>query len=462
VLLAIGWWASSALGQGSWVGYDADVPSPEATGAADGTLAVRVWSDGTGRYAEGAPAVVFVRGGTSQGSLAQEIPQAAGAVVVVFLFPGGVDVASGRASDGVYDFRGPASIAALRDVALFAAGALASTAGQSIGELIDGPVLADGAGLLGSSNGGNAVLAVAAAHGEALRDRVRWILQWESPVSSQAAVGDNRGPRTDCPGGAGGLGTGSPGFNPRYVSYGALALDIDYSDVAYRPAEPTYRLFLDGNGDGVYSTVAAPGAPGCVTNDLDLDGTLELDEDYPLSAYPDAGGVQVYSRSLTEYLDTHPGVFGGPWPAAIATAPHAAAYWDEREAVRLYEAARAGMPQLFGLVIASTADHVQTDPGYFHVRQAFDGWQRAGAWARINASPGYVLALSPGATGLPANPPNLPPAEWSDPSFTMPESVSSGISQAAAIHQLADRARAVLAVDAFESGDLIGWSQAVP
>ncbi len=413
--------ASAALAQGSWVGYDVDIPSPEATGAADGTLAARVWSDGTSRYPDGAPAVVFARGGTSTGSLAQEIPQAAGVVVIVFLHPGGVDPASGRSSDGIYDYRGPASIAALRDVALFAAGEIASASGQTVSDVVGMPVLTNGVGLLGSSNGGNIVLAVAAQHGATLADKVRWILQWESPVSSQAAVGDNRGPRMDCPSGGGGLGDGQFGVNPRYLAYGALALDIDYSDVVYRPAEPDYPLFLDGDGDLVYTTVAVPSEPGCVTNDLDLDGTLELDEDYPLSSYPDVLGLEVYSRSLTDYLDAHPGVFGGAWPVGIATAASAAAYWDVREAVRLYEPARAAMPQVFGLVIASTVDHVQTDPGYFHIRQAFDGWRRAGAWVQINPSPGYVLALLPGATGLPANPPNVPPGRWSAPSFTMPE-----------------------------------------
>ena len=454
--------ASAASAQGVWVGYDVDIPSPEATGIAEGTLAARVWSDGTRRYPDGAPAVVFVLGGESTGTLAQQIPQAAGVVIVCFLFPGGVDLASGRSSDGIYDFRGPASIAALRDVALFAAGEIAGSGGQTVSEVVGLPVLPSGVGLLGSSNGGNIVLAVAAEHGAALADKVRWILQWESPVSSQAAVGDNRGPRVDCSGGGGGLGDGQFGVNPRYLAYGALTLDIDYSDVRFRPAEPDYPLFLDGDGDLVYTTVDVPGEPGCVTNDLDLDGTLELDEDYPLSSYPQALGVEVYSRPLTDYLGSHPGVFGGPWPALIATAAAATLYWNEREAVRLYEQARAAMPQLFGLVIASTVDHVQTDPGYFHIRQAFEGWRRGGAWVQINASPSYVHALSPSATGLPENSPNLPPASWSDPTFTMPESVSSATSQAAAMHQLADRARAVIAVDGFESGDLVGWSEAAP
>ena len=87
------------------------------------------------------------------------------------------------------------------------------------------------------------MLAVAAEHGAALVDKVRWIVQWESPVSSQAAVGDNRGPRVDCRGGGGGLGDGQFGVNPRYLAYGALTLDIDYSDVAIVQPNPTTRSF---------------------------------------------------------------------------------------------------------------------------------------------------------------------------------------------------------------------------
>ncbi|HHS96794.1 MAG TPA: hypothetical protein ENK08_02690, partial [Chloroflexi bacterium] len=262
---------------------DIDLPS-ESTGSPQGTLALRVYAPAPGhaRYPEGAPVVIQVTGGDAPGFLGNDLPpEADDLVTITLVFPGGTDPTSDRTSDGVYDHRGPQSIAALRDVVLYAAGQLTDDQGRTIDEIVPVPVLHDDIGLIGFSNGGNIVVAVAAFHGDELAPYLRYIVQWESPVSSQIATVDLGRVRMQCPPGKRG---GDNLVNPRYTAYGPYTLEVDYSDLAYDPSNPVFPLFHDGNGDGVYTTVEDP-ATGCRTPDLDLDGVLERDEDFPLGAY---------------------------------------------------------------------------------------------------------------------------------------------------------------------------------
>jgi hypothetical protein len=135
------------------------------------------------------------------------------------------------------------------------------------------------------------------------------------------------------------------------------------------------------------------------------------------------------------------------------------AYWDLREAVHHYSGAVAAVPALEGMLLVSVHDHVQGDPGRFHIRQAFDGWHSTGAWVRLNAAPQYVLEVEPGLTDpLPHMQPNRPPVDWSSPSYTYPESVPLAVMTAAGIFEMADRARVVVFRDGFESRDIARWS----
>ncbi len=309
--------------------------------------------------------VIFVPGGDEPGTLEPALSLAQDTIRI--LFPGGRDPMTGRESDGVYEHRGPASIAALRDVIRFAAGQLTTTEGQTIDDLLAVPVLHDNIGLLGASNGGNIVVAVAAYHGHALRGHLRYIVQWESPVSSQMATVDLGGVRLDCPQGKRGR---LDAINPRYQGYGFPDVDVDYSQIAYDPTDPRHLVFLDGNGDGHYTTVIDP-ATGCRTPDLNHDGTLELDEDWPLNGHR-VKGKTYYSRPAVQALeDAH---LFTTWPETLATPDEAVAYWTPREAVRLYKDALTALPDLEGMVLASTQDHVQAAVDHPHIRQALDGW----------------------------------------------------------------------------------------
>ncbi len=419
--------------------YDIDLPSA-STGEPGGVLALRILapaSNQEARYSEGAPVVVIVPGGDTTGSLRPQLIEAQDMIRILFLFPGGQDPVAGRSSDGRYDHRGEQSIAALADVIRYAAGELPDAQGRTIDELLPVTPLHDNIGLLGASNGGNIVMAVAALHGEELAGHVRYLVQWESPVSSQIATVDLGGISLDCE-----RRERLDVVNPRYRGYGALSLDVDYSQLAYNPSDPRHPIFLDGNGDGRYTTVLDP-TTGCRTPDLDGDGVLTIVEDWPLSAYTD-GEKAYYSRPVVQAMAAMH-LFNGNWPNTIAIPTEAEHYWDMREAVRLTEDAVNANPGLEGMVLATFKDHVQSAPDKPHIRQAFEQWDQAGAWVQINPSLTYLVQADQtlsGRTDIPQNVPNAPPADWEDPaSYTVPEDIGLETLFAAAVWQMADRAQ---------------------
>ena len=422
---------------GSLLPVDISLPS-QSTGSAEGMLAVRVYCPmaGNERFSEGAPVLIWGPGGTDPGSLRNDLPTAADDIILItFLFPGGT-APHGLASDGVDDDRGARSIEALRDVILFAAGQLTDSNGHTIDELLPVRVLRDNIGLIGISNGGNIVVAVAAEHGEMLGGFLKYIIQWETPVSGQIVNRDiGRVWLKPSP-------TQGDYVNPRYLAYGPEALVVDYSDLAVDAQAEFYRVFHDGNGDGMYTTVVDPGN-GLQVPDLDLDGVLTLDEDFPLDTTQDRER-QVYSRPVTRAL-ANQGLWGDSWPPDMATVGEAAAFWDRREAVRLYAQALSKVPDLEGMVIAGLRDHVQSAPDKPHIRQALEGWLADGSWVQLNPSPAYLVAVDPeigGRSNLPDNAPNTQPIDWNNVGVhCIPEDISKNTAQLAAIWQMADRAQ---------------------
>ncbi|NDD66022.1 MAG: hypothetical protein EBZ36_18910, partial [Acidobacteria bacterium] len=174
--------------------------------------------------------------------------------------------------------------------------------------------------------------------------------------------------------------------------------------------------------------MADPARPGCQTPDLNGDGQISVLEDRALGAYGSATGKQYYSRQATAALAMSGTV--RTWPATIATTEEANAYWDLREAVRLYGQAVAQAPALEAMVLTSYTDHVQTTmTENAHVRMAFENLRNLGAWVRINPARQSAIGVDPKLSGrrdLPDNPANTAPADWSARStYTYPDNVES-------------------------------------
>jgi len=423
--------ASTSLGA-----IDVRLPS-ESTGSSEGTLAVRIHTPHTGneRYAEGAPIVIWILGGFEIKGINHGLPPGADDVIcITFIFPGGDDPWSGLSSDGVYDYRGERCAAALRDVVQFAAGELVDDQGRSLDEIVPVSVLHNNIGVIGESNGGNLPVTAAALYGEAMTGRLRYVIQWETPVSSQIAARD--------------LGriwlrpSNQQGayWNPRYRTYGPEILPIEYSDLIYDPTSIEYPIVHDGNGDGLYTTVHHPQYDAEVP-DLDGNGRTDLDEDFPVDTYPVDETRATYSRPVAHALESYR-VFGDSWPAELVSAAEADIYWDLRESVVLYEAAIQAMPELSAMLLCGVQDHVQEAPGKPHIRQAFEGWDMHDAWVKINPSARYFAEVDKALEGLPFPdlPANTSPADWTDyRTYAIPASVPKPLYELAGIYQMADR-----------------------
>lgn len=436
-------WTGAAVQAESLYVVDIDLPS-DSTGSPAGTLAVRVHTPAPGneRYPEGAPVLIWVPGGYEMKGINHGLPaHVEDTIIITFLFPGAADAWAGRQSDGTYDYRGSRCIEGLRDVILYAAGELTDDQGRAIDEIVPVNVLHDNIGLEGVSFGGNIIVAVAAIYGDALSGHLRYVVQWETPVSSQIATRDLGRVWLQPP-----FGQQGDFYNPRYSSYGPMVLGVDCSDLAYDPSGTLRQVFHDGNGDGRYTTVDDP-IVHLQTPDLDGDGVLRLNEDFPLDAYPSAEGTKdVYSRAVTNALEDN-GVFPNPWPEDVAPPAEADAYWDIRESVMLYQEAMIKMPDLEAMVLAGVRDHVQSAPDKPHIRQAFEGWDNSGAWVQINPSPAYMIEAYPelaGRSGLPYMMPNTPPPDWGNAaSYCVPEDIYKSLYQLAAVWEMTDRAQGV-------------------
>jgi hypothetical protein len=425
---------------------DVFLPST-STGTPSGMLAVRLQipEKEKVRYAEGAPVVIVGEGGNgADGIINKKMPRLDDMIVITFIYPGGENREQKRHSDGYYDYRGKKSIEALRDVILYAAGKLKDSKGKSIDDIVDFNVLHHNIGIIGFSFGGNIGIGVAALH-EEVAPYLQYVIQWETPVSSQIATRD-LGRMLFQPLEKGESGRGDY-FNPRYRAYDRLVIDVDYSDIAYDP-DSLYPVFLDGNNDGYYTTIMGS-YYRYPTPDLNDNNILERDEDWGLDTYPydtyDRDGKIVYSRPVTYALERY-NVFSGDWPERIATVAEADAYWDIRESVQLYKKALETIPWLEGMVLLSVDDHVQSDPFKSHAHQAFDGWTMYSRWVQINPDLEYIREVDPSladaAMFLPYTEPNTPP-DWKDlRSYCIPEAIKDEVYQIAAVHQMADRVRA--------------------
>jgi hypothetical protein len=326
---------------------------------------------------------------------------------------------------------------------LYAAAKLKDNDGNTIDELMDFNILHTNIGFIGFSYGGNIGVSTAAIHGKEIADDLKYIVQWETPVSSQIATRD-LGRMLFLPIEKGGS-VQSEYFNPRYKAYGQSTIDIDYSDITY-DQNSIYPIFHDGNEDGIYTTIKGS-YYNYQTPDLNDNNVLELDEDYGLDTYPystyDTDGKVVFSRPATWALKKY-NVFNGTWPSNIAMVEEANKYWDIRESVVLYEDALKNIPTLEGMYILGTRDHVQSDPHKSHAHQAFDGWTKYSKWFKLNPDPVYITevnsSLSEDGIFIPNVKPNTAPNDWDDlKSYCIPELIDDEIFQIAAVHQMADR-----------------------
>jgi len=342
---------------------------PSSAGGDQG-IAVRIVAPREPRYPDGVPVAIAVAGGHSAGNASSRMNVAGhGFIDISFAFPGG-----GRAeaaSGGTYDYRGPKSIEALRDVILFALGKTTDTQGRKLAQLTKGMrALPSNVGLHGGSHGGNACGAAMGLWGH-LFPELAWYVSMESPYGD-GAVDVILGSRRDR-------------LNPAYDPNTGI---LNLSHLAYDP-DLQVRPFGAGRGRGP----STPAPYGSLYFDMNSNGQVDGDEDFklqPLLFDLGEGPRTWYALQLTREAHRR-NLFGAPRPPHIPTLEESIEFWRYRDATGLIGDAVRKLPKVAVIVIANETDHVQIAPDHPHISAQVNAFQRAGAkFIRLNPDRSYT------------------------------------------------------------------------
>jgi len=361
------------------------INSPE-----NGKIAVRIDLPLDPRYGESAPIVVIASTWFVEKHNEDQTPfhlvyntVDIGAITISYLWPGKTDPETGISSEGEYDYGGPKSLAALRDVIRFALGLAQDLDGYYLDELISFTPLYDNVGMFASSHAGVVATNVMAYYGEYLTG-LKYFVGRENPTMAEMYPLEI-GHWDDAH-----IAQYNPCYN--HENYTPTSIDVDYTHLSWiqNQAFPKGRpLFVVPNN-----------------NDYVLD-----------DKGPNINGKRFFSNALTQALLDN-GVFTySNWPEDVATPDMTAGFWANRITVHNYEVIGQKLPELKILLPFAIFDHVQVAPDKPHIRQAYDGFHKtAGLWTRLNCDLSYVKSeIDPSATledGFPDNNANTEPDDW--------------------------------------------------
>ncbi len=384
-------------------------------------LAVRVEYPATEdlRHAEGAPILVRVPGGWNAGDLGSEEPSPEmefGYVIVNYLLPGGEQ--DGVASGGEYDYRGPNCILATRDILQYAAGQIPDADGQLITDRVPHAWL-ENLGIEGGSNGGNLALQTLAEVGDELPP-VAWVVFWESPIGDQYQAKELNDNPYYVPGTC--LATTCPwpgmeaaiGFDP--------SAPTDGNEWDESPFEVQGKIFLDGDGDGVWDI-----------------GEKELL--WNPGPRIDPAQILLYpSAELSDSIELS-GVFDDvPPPPWLAPPAVVADYWPMVDGSLRIAEAQANFPDVMIIHLGTVNDHAQDQPDYPHARSHVLGWITAGhSFIRLNPDAAYLAHLTgEDESSFPDNDANEP-IPWPGTDQLMIPDVADHMAGPAGVLELSDR-----------------------
>ena len=340
-----------------------------------GDLGIALWikSPVAARYPEGAPIAIYMTGGFDGEGIGDKEANLIekGFVEISFNFQGS-GVGDKQSGGGPYDFRGPESLIAVRDVIRFALGLIRDQTERSLTDIVAPIVpLSTNVGIIGYSNGGNTNICVAGIHGEDIAE-MAWILNWESPVGDgmpQAEAGSK-----ECD-----LRPLNPLTNP---AYDPDTGDWDLSALAY---DPQIRIpVLDDINIVVIGGVY-----------FDFDGDAMFDRGSDFIPYPlvfEVGGAyksyySVRIRSHAEQAD----LIHTPPPSHLTTAQETASFWDVRNGEYWISQATDKLPNLMFMVVGSEIDHVQRSPDHPHILLQYESFRSSNArFVRVNPDRRYV------------------------------------------------------------------------
>lgn len=373
-----------------------DLPGPgeivytHVNSSENGNIAVRIDIPEQPRYDDCAPVVVIASTWFVEKYNEPQTPfhlvyntTDVGAITVSHLWPGKSDPETGISSDGEYDFGGPLSLAALRDVIRFALGLEKDVDGKYIYELLGVIPLTDNVGMFASSHAGVVATNVMAYYGEYLNG-LKYFVGRENPTMAEMYPLE--------------IGHWDDAhiaqYNPYYdhTKTTPTSIYVDYSHLTWieNQAFPVGRPLhtVDGGNDYV----------------LDDKG-------------PNINGRRYFSAGLTQALIDNGAFTMNNWPDDVATPQMTDDFWPYRITVNNYDEIGEKLPELKVLLPFATYDHVQVAPDKPHIYQAYYGFHHtAGLWTRLNCDLSYVQSeIHESASlenGFPDNNANSEPADW--------------------------------------------------
>lgn len=319
-----------------------------------------------GRYPDGAPAIVYVRGGWKADALpVQELSMRFG---------------SGRGVLQVYldlpdDVRGAKSRAAVASALRYAAGEEQDTDQCAIADR-GGIPLSGQLALVSYSNGANLAWSTLADPTLSL-PAVSGVVMFEPPVSSQIALLDLL----------------STDYQPGDCALdGRLALTCAVSYVG-----------IVAKGESLW--LASDEGPAALSGRVEPDTGLWVPSSEAAAAAAAAGIEASWLASPSEALD----------------------FWAEREATQQVEAAVAQFPELAVIMTATERDHVQGSlPDQPHVMGMMEAMALAGVrWHRLNPDASYAVLETGTSTAIAEHLANTV-FQISDAPTQMPEEVGAG------------------------------------
>ncbi len=409
---------------GTWTSDLTDTENREGPGgtvytkidvAEVGEVAVRIRLPEEPRYDSGAPLVVYVPTFFTPDQKAfQELQGLSdfGFAQVSLLLPGRKDRETDLASDGEVDYGGALSVAAMRDVFLYAGGEKADVDGEYIQEKTTVDLDSDVLGAYAFSHPGILLFQTLAQYGDVLP--VDFVVGRENPTEPLLS-----------------------------------SLELGYFEKGSAVLNTLYDPATDYHDDGIvlsYADIAWDAQSELPYFDVNDDDRAREDDDVLFgSQIPGMFGKKMYSPELLEALRVNELFTASKWPTNLATPEEAALWWQGRESLSIFDDVAQKMPGLRTMLVFGKKDHVQPDVGKPHIRQEYAGLTSGGLWVRLNPDESYVADFDKLlANDYFEHPAGTGPASWQDDAVSWAHPDGSGVVRVlpfAALTEMADRTK---------------------
>lgn len=409
---------------GTWRGDVAEIENKEGPGGTVytkidvvevGEVAVRIRLPEEPRYDSGAPIVVYVPTFFTPDQKAfQELQGLSdfGFAQVSLLLPGRKDRETDLASDGEVDYGGALSVAAMRDVFLYAGGEKADVDGVYIQEKTTVDLDTDVLGAYAFSHPGILLFQTLAQYGDVLS--VDYVVGRENPTEPLLS-----------------------------------SLELGYFEKGSAVLNTLYDSATDYHDDGIvlsYEGIAWDSQSELPYFDVNNDDRARKDDDVLFgNQIPGMFGKKIYSPELLEALRIHELFTVSAWPTDLATPEEAALWWQGRESLSVFDDVAQKIPNLRVMLVFGKKDHVQPEADKPHIRQEYAGLVGEGLWVRLNPDASYVAdfdALL--ARDYFEHPAGTGPTSWQNDAVSWGHPDGSGavrVMPFAALTEMADRTK---------------------